>query len=86
METLIHADIFFFVTTLLVIVITIVLAFAGFYVVRILKDMKAISGKVQEESEKIAADIEGLRSKIKEEGSNWRGLGKFFGFFKNKNK
>jgi F0F1-type ATP synthase membrane subunit a len=81
MESLIHADIFFFVTTILVVVLTGALIVVSVYVVRILRDMKDISQKVKNESEKIVGDIDNLRDKIKEEGVGLRSLGKFFSFF-----
>lgn len=86
MRTLIHADIFFFVTSIFVVVSTIVLAIAGIYFILILRDMKEISRKIKVEGEEIIDDVKELREKIKEEGIGLRSLGKFFGFFTKKKK
>lgn len=86
MQTLIHADIFFFITSIFVFVSTIILAVAGIYFILILRDMKDISGKVRREGGEIIEDVKELREKIKEEGVGLRGLGKFFGFFSGKRK
>jgi hypothetical protein len=47
MDTLAKADIFFFVATISVIVITIILVIVGIYVVKILKDMRKMSQKIK---------------------------------------
>lgn len=47
METFIKADIFFFLTAILVVVATIVLLVVGFYLVQTLKNVRDISGKLK---------------------------------------
>ena len=74
METLLHADIFFFVTT-----IAVIFATAGFlviivYAVRILHDIKHFSRRIREEGEVIMRDIEILRKTVKESGGALRHL------------
>lgn len=86
MRTLIHADIFFFITSIFITVLTIFLVVAGAYFILILRDMKDISRKVKMESEEIIGDVKELRQKIREEGSNLKGIGKMFGFFSKKKK
>lgn len=86
MRTLIHADIFFFITSIFVVVLTIVLAVAGVYFILILRDMKYISRKVKIEGEEIIGDVKELREKIREEGVGLRSIGKLFGFFSGKRK
>ena len=49
MNTLVHADIFFFVTTIAVVVVAAALAIALMYLVRILNDVKKIAEQVREE-------------------------------------
>lgn len=78
MNTLIHADIFFFITTTAVIFLTFILAIIGVYVVLILQDTKAITKKIKEESDELAGDLKELRGEIKKEGAN---LKKLFNFF-----
>jgi len=86
MKTLIHADIFFFITSVFVVVLTIVLAVAGVYFILILRDMKDISRKVKIEGGEIINDVKELRERIEEEGAGLRSLGKMFGLFSKKRK
>ena len=78
MHTLIHADIFFFITSvfvgLLIIGFLIVLA----YVILILKDMRYLSDLARQEGEKIVQDIEGFRAAAAEKGGQVRNIIDFF--------
>lgn len=65
MDSFIKADIFFFITTIAVIVISFLLTYAIFEAIRILRDLKKISGRFREEGEKIANDIGELRENVK---------------------
>tara|TARA_Y100001958_G_C21078570_1_gene435665 strand:+ start:599 stop:886 length:288 start_codon:yes stop_codon:yes gene_type:complete len=69
METLLKADIFFFVTTIVVIVLSIVIAVALVYVVRILRDILHVTRNVRDESDKIVADVDEFRSDMKKQGT-----------------
>jgi len=85
MENLIHADIFFFVTTIVVILLGIGLVVALIYGIRILKDLKYVSRKVKEESDHVAEDIELLRAEVRTRGLALKDIGRFFGnMFKRK--
>ena len=86
MRTLIHADIFFFITSIFVIILTLILGVAGAYLVLILRDMKEISRKVKIEGGEIIEDVKELRERIEEEGVGLRSLGKMFGLFSKKKK
>lgn len=68
MDTLIHADIFFFVTTIAVVLIAALFIVVILYAVRILNDMRYISGVVRRETDLLAEDFEEAREKIKREG------------------
>jgi hypothetical protein len=65
MEDLIHADVFFFVTTIFIVVVTAVLTVASVYIIGILQDLKHISGKAKIEGEEILADVKTLRENVK---------------------
>lgn len=69
MTTLIHADIFFFITSIAVVFFTIGFIIFTVYFVRILDDLKHISQKMRAEGDKIIEDVETLREKAKEEGT-----------------
>jgi hypothetical protein len=77
MDTLIHADIFFFITSLAVIVLGVVLLVALVYVTAILRDVKHITAKVRAETDLITADIVDLRESLRKEGF---ALSKILGF------
>jgi xanthine/uracil permease len=68
MDTLIHADIFFFVTTIAVVLITALFIVAILYIVRILNDLHYISKVVRTETDHLAEDFEEIRDRLKREG------------------
>jgi hypothetical protein len=80
MDTLIHADIFFFVTTIAVIVVGIVLTVALIYLAKVLSDIKEITKQVKEETILFREDIGELRGDIKKEGFR---VERFMMFLKN---
>jgi hypothetical protein len=87
MDSLLHADIFFLVTTVAMILITIVIVIALIYVIKILRDVSSVSKKVKNESDEIINDIKLLRGSIKTQGLKMSLLKNFFGsFFKRRKK
>ena len=80
MDPFYRQDIFFFVTTVAVIVLTAVLTVATVYIIKILNDVKHISRKAKIETDHLAADIEDLRSNVRREGFKVKHA---FGFFNN---
>jgi hypothetical protein len=78
-ETLIHADIFFFVTTILAIVLGIGIAVALFYIIRILRAIDFISKEVKGETVEIIEDVRTFRTSMKEDGVR---MGHFLALFK----
>ena len=78
METLIHADIFFFISSVSSVLFAVGFVVVVVYVVRILDDMKHISTKMREEGDRIVEDVEVLREKAKEEGVRIKSVFDFF--------
>jgi biopolymer transport protein ExbB/TolQ len=78
MEDLIHADVFFFVTTIFIVVVTAAIFVASIYVISILKDLKVISQKARIEGEEIIEDVKNLRENVKREGANLKQISRFF--------
>lgn len=78
MYDLIQADIFFFITSISVILLTLLLAVIFYYVIKILKDIKHISRIASEESEIISDELSDLRRNIKKEGAKIKHLSNFF--------
>ncbi|MFA6158403.1 MAG: hypothetical protein WC763_02135 [Candidatus Paceibacterota bacterium] len=71
-ESLIHADIFFFISTISLVALSIGFGVALFYVIRILRDVREISDKIRVESGEIVADSRKLRAAIRDEGIKWK--------------
>jgi len=67
MQTLIHADIFFFVTTIAVALIAFVAVIVLVYIVIILKDVRELSRTIKKEGEEIIQDVHVFREEVKEE-------------------
>ncbi len=78
---LIHADIFFFITTIVVVFLGILLVFVLYYLAKSARAFSRIMERVEAESVKVADDIDGLRERIKEEGTKVSGLGKWIASF-----
>jgi len=76
MDTLVKADIFFFITAVSVIVLTALLIVSLVYISRILKNVLFISRKAKEETEKLSNDVESVRRRIKKDSSEIRSGGK----------
>ena len=71
-------DVFFFVTTILVIILGLGAVICYVYIVSILKDIKHISNKAKIESEHLAEDIGELRNNVKQQGAKIKYFAKFF--------
>jgi hypothetical protein len=80
MNTLIHADIFFFVTTIIVVIVGIAFTIALVYLIKVLSDVKEITKQVKEETILFREDIGELRGDIKKEGFR---IERFMMFVKN---
>jgi hypothetical protein len=57
MDTLIKADVFFFITSIFVIILTIVLVVASVYVIRALKNFADISDLLKDTAEQTHAEL-----------------------------
>lgn len=63
-ETL-HANIFFFITSVAVVVVTLMSLVILWYVIVILKEIRAIVSRVRKASENLERDIDFLRGEVK---------------------
>ena len=59
------SDVFFFITSTAVVVLSLVLLVALYYLIKILRDVKDISHTVKRESELILSDVDAVRRSIK---------------------
>ena len=78
MNTLLHADIFFFITAIAIVVITIVLCITGCYIILILRDARYVSQKLRHAVDELGEDFEILRDQVSQEGHKAKHLVKFF--------
>ncbi len=78
MNTLVHADIFFFITTIAVTILTLLLIVVLFYIARTVRTVAYLVEKIKNESEQVIDDLSDLREKLKESGSQVSGFGKWF--------
>jgi len=67
-DTFLRADIFFFITSIAVAIISVVLAVALFQFILILRDVRHVSRRLREEADRIFADVEGVRKFVRKEG------------------
>ncbi|MDP1624948.1 MAG: hypothetical protein Q8L64_04220 [bacterium] len=71
-ESLIHADAFFFISTIALVVISIGIAVALYYLIKILRNARDVSDRIKAESAEIVTDVRKLRAVLKEEGVKWK--------------
>lgn len=68
MNQLVHADIFFFITSIAVVLITIVAVIFLVYAIKILQEVRALVKFLHEEAEKISGDLADVRAKLQAGG------------------
>lgn len=83
MNTLMKADIFFFITAIMVIILGLLLAILIIYIIKISRDIKYVSGKAKTEAGLISQDLSDLRENVKGKGAK---LKYFLNFFNNLSK
>lgn len=69
---LMHADVFFFITAIAVIVLSVGAAVVLYYVIGIVRDVRAITEKVRTASDGLERDFEDLRATLKKQGVRTR--------------
>ena len=77
MDTLIHADIFFFITTIWVIVLSAIFAVILWHVCYIVSDLRHISRKIREGGDTLSEDVHDLHTVLRAEGANVNGIWKY---------
>lgn len=65
MQELMKADIFFFITSIAVILVTVGVIVILYYVVKILRNVTSISDRIEEGSRALEADFQSIRTKMK---------------------
>ena len=64
METFIHADIFFFLTSVAVVVITIMFVIVGYYLIQTFRNIRDISEELKNIASMTTSDFERMRAQI----------------------
>lgn len=72
MEDVLKMDIFFVITTLAVIIVTLLASVMLYYAIKILRNVEHVSERVSEESDNLAADISDLRDHARKEGLRFK--------------
>ena len=77
MDSFIHADIFFFVTTISVGVLTILLIIAWIYLMKILANMRKLSDKARVEGEFLIGALHEFGCRVRSEQTGFRAIFRF---------
>lgn len=81
-SSLIHADIFFYITTIAVVILTALLIILFYYLVKIARHLERTALRLREESERIIEDVSIIRESIEDQGGRALSFLKFiFGSF-----
>lgn len=84
MDSFLQMHVFFFITTIAVIVLAMLAGFGLYYVVRILRNVDKLTQAAVDESELIRADIADLRSNVRKEGAKIKHFTEFGKKFANR--
>lgn len=79
MNEILHANIFFFITGIAVIIFTALLCVALFHIIKVLKSMRRIMDRIEAGTEVIAEDLEHMRAYFTEDGFVRRLIGSLMG-------
>lgn len=74
MNDILHANIFFFISSVATVIIAILISIILFYMARIIRDISEIVRKASKASADIERDFQELRSEIKTEATKVRAL------------
>ncbi len=69
MSEILHANIFFFITSVAVVAVTIMVIIVLWYVIAILREVRVITTRVRRASETLERDIDFLRGEVKSAGT-----------------
>lgn len=91
MNNILQADIFFFISSIATVIVTIILSIVGYYVIQIVRDAKYITTKLRNATDDLEEKFNEVREQISEEGRKAKYivdffLGRFMGKKKSKGK
>lgn len=68
MEAVAKSEIFFFITSICIVLVTLVILVSGVYLVKIAADIKIITKRVKEETTEVMDDLKSARESLKDKG------------------
>lgn len=78
MTEFVKMDVFFFVATIAVVVLALLLAILIIYIIKISRDVKYISQKAKSEADLISQDLSDLRENVRDNGAKLKYFASFF--------
>lgn len=78
MDTILKADIFFFISSIATVIITLILCVVGYYVILIARDAKYISTKLRNATDDLEEKFQEIREQVSEEGKRAKYIIDFF--------
>ena len=66
--SILKSDVFFFILSISKVVVSIALIVALYYLIKILKDIKFLSGRAREEGDRILEDVRAFREEAEDKG------------------
>jgi hypothetical protein len=78
MDLVLQTNIFFYITSAAVVVVTVLVCVVLYYVARILRDVREVTDRVKRGTEHLADDLENLRRDIKQDGMHLRDIAMYF--------
>ncbi len=78
METIMKSEIFFFISSIATVILTILIGIMAAYLIRILRNVDNISEKAKDEADLIKEDVADLRQNIRDEGIKVKSFVSFF--------
>ena len=82
MDSILKSDIFFFVATIALVIVSLVFLVVLAYIIRIARNIRDISEIAKREMNLLSEDLNDLRTKVKNEGSLWGGAKAFWNMWK----
>jgi len=78
MSDLVQADVFFFISSMLAVVVTVGTGLLFYYLVPVARDIRAISRKIRKAGEDIEHDFASVRAAVREEGMKGKAITDLF--------
>ena len=86
MDSIARADVFFFVTTIVTMLLGIAFIVLLIFLIKIAKNAEHIAKAMRKESDEIIADLDSMRASMRTEGFKIKHIARFFGRIKTRKK